>query len=85
MFPKVDPTIPTIIINKGEEIPATINGFCGHRSSYITCIKSSIEAALCAFPTSYLFSGYFPTKQLEHIPSEVCMRGKNSTILSLYS
>ena len=27
------------------------------------CIRSSIEAGLCAFPTSYLFSGCLPTKQ----------------------
>ena len=27
------------------------------------CIKSSVEATLVAFPTSYLFSGCLPTKQ----------------------
>ena len=26
------------------------------------CIKSSIEAVVCAFPTSYLFYGCLPTK-----------------------
>ena len=40
------------------------------------CIKSSVEAALVAFPTSYLFFGCLPTKQPEHTPSDVCMRGK---------
>ena len=49
------------------------------------CLKSSIEEALCAFPTLYLFFGFLPTKQPEHTPSEVWMRAKPSTILSLWS
>ena len=49
------------------------------------CIRSSVEAALCTFPTSYLFSRWLPTKQTEHTPSEVWMGGKPSTILSLWS
>ena len=36
MFHKVGPAVPIIIINKGEEIPATINGVCGHRYNHIT-------------------------------------------------
>ena len=49
------------------------------------CIKSSVEVALVAFPTSYLLFGCLPTKQPGHTPSDVWMRGKPSTILSLWS
>ena len=49
------------------------------------CIKSSIEAALCAFPTSQLFSGCLPTEQLAHTPLEVWTEGKPSTMLSLWT
>ena len=44
------------------------------------CIKSSTEEPLCAFPTSYLFSGCLHSKQPRHTPIEVFMRGKPSTI-----
>ena len=49
------------------------------------CIKSSVEAALVAFPNSYLFSGCLPTKQPWRTPSDVWMSGNTSTILSLWS
>ena len=47
------------------------------------CIRSSVEASLVSFSTSYLFSGCLPTKQPGHTPSDVWMSGKPSTILSL--
>ena len=47
------------------------------------CIKSSVEEALIAFPTSYLLSVWLPTKQPRQTPSDVFMSGNPSTILSL--
>ena len=49
------------------------------------CIRSSVEVALVYFPTSYIFSGCFPTKQIVHTPSWDLMRDKPSTNLSLCS
>ena len=49
------------------------------------CIRWSVEAALFSFPTSYLFYGCLPIKKLRHAPSDVWMRGKTLTILSLWS
>ena len=49
------------------------------------CIRSSVEATKFTFPTSYLLYGCLATKQLRHNPSDVWMRGKPSTILSLWS
>ena len=47
------------------------------------CIRSSVEEAVGAFPTSYIFFGCLPTKQPGHTPSDVWMSGKPSTISSL--
>ena len=49
------------------------------------CTKSSVEATLLSFPTSYLRSGCLPTKQPLQAPSDDLMRGNTSTISSFCS
>ena len=50
LFHEVDPAIPGTIINKGEEIPATIDGVCGHSSSYITMYQIKYRGSSMCLP-----------------------------------
>ena len=50
LFHEVDLAVPRTIINKGDKVPKTINGVCGHRSRYITMYQIKYRGSSMCLP-----------------------------------